>query len=101
MNFDTETRRVLCSFLNETLTNISRQCIATISFGANCDLGVRVYPNTSNSVSVLTPSIEFMDGESEYCLRVEAIGDTVSLSVEGVLSLVDTGRCSWNMAILL
>ena len=99
MNFDTETRRVLCSFLNETLINISRQCIATISYGANCDLGVTVYQNTSNSVSVLTPPIEFMDEVSEYCLCVKAISNTVSLSVEG--ALVDIGGCFIGyMAIL-
>ena len=92
MKFDTETRRVLCSFLNETLTSVSRQCIATISFGVNCELGVKVYQNISNSISVLTPPIEFMDKVSEYCLSVKAISDTVSLSVDGTLSLVDIGR---------
>ena len=85
VTFDPTTRQVLCLFLNPISTNISRECKAILTYGPNCDQEIGVYSNSSTSVSVTTPQLDFTDEVFEYCLFVTAVDDTITVTVERIL----------------
>lgn len=90
MTFDPTTRSVLCSFLNESLIDQGKKCIANITYGINCNQPLGVFSGVGAGNSVITPSVEFIDTVSEYCLLVSAISGNVTVMVEG--TLIDIGN---------
>ena len=87
ITFDSTTKRVMCLFLNE-ISNSIKYCNATVRYGEECDQQVGMYSNTSNSNSVLTPQIEFINDVSKYCLFAIAVSDNITIAVEGMI-----GKC--------
>ena len=92
MAFDLSTKRIFCQFLSELQRESEKQCIANVTYGANCDQHEGIYPASGVGDSVTTPPLMFTDSVSEHCVFVTAISGNTIVIVEQKLSLIDTGN---------
>ena len=78
----------MCRFLNQ-MKGI-KSCSFNITYGENCETPLGVYSSTgpTDSVSLSTPSVEFIDNEAEYCFMLTATSGNNTVGVEGSLNLL-------------
>lgn len=92
VRFDAAMRSFSCDFLNQSILMGRKVCIANITYGENCDQHLGIYSDTSIGSSVTTPTIEFISGESFYCISVSASNSNRTVIVEGNLDLLNIGN---------
>ena len=89
INFDATERSVICTFVNQPL-QMEKECIANITYGAECDQLLDVYEGVGTGDEVRTPSLETVPGVAEYCFTVTATSNNATVQVEG--NLVNIGK---------
>ena len=92
VTFDLSTRSISCLFLNQSQRDSEKQCIANVTYGANCDQHEGIYLTSGMGNSVTTPPLKFTESELQHCLFVTAISGNTTVIVEQKLSLINTGN---------
>jgi hypothetical protein len=89
VGFNSITKTITCFFPNQSMLGDSKQCIANVTYGPNCDQHLGVYRAEGEGSSVTTRTIDFKDEVSSYCFVVTASSSTATVTVEGNLDLVN------------
>ena len=82
VNFDQDTRTIICEFLNQPLDSV-KECIANVTYGANCGQKLDVYGMDGTGYIVTTPPLDLPGNIAEFCFTVTARSNNVTVAVEG------------------
>ena len=93
-------RTILCSFLNQSTSINTKQCIANITYGTNCDQHLVTYSAVGVGSSMTTPPIEFISEVPFYCILVSASNGVDTVIVEGNLDLAIVNNIIGKLLLL-
>ena len=88
MTFDSSTGSISCEFLNQSQRESEKQCIANVTYGANCGQNVGIFRGSGMGNSVTVPPFMFADSVSELCIFVTAISGNATAIVEQKVNLL-------------